>query len=94
MWAVFLEVNADDAQLEQARKLLPEVAVPGARQAGAAAGYWLAAQNGRGVSFTVFGDEETAEAHASHFTIGEPVGLVPGVTVRSVEVREVIAHFQ
>jgi hypothetical protein len=91
MYGVFIEVDADDSLIEQARKLLPEVVAPTARDAGARAGYWLAPQNGRGVSVTVYDDEETARAFASSMTVGSP-GPVEGVTIRTVEVREVLAH--
>ena len=92
MYAVFIEVNADESHTERARKLLPETVAPGARDAGAKAGYWLAPQGGRGISVVVFDDEATARKAAGQFTVGEPVGIVEGVTVRTVEIREVLAH--
>jgi hypothetical protein len=91
MYAVFVEVNADESHLEEARKRLPEVAVPGAREMGARGGYWPAPVDGRGVSVVVFDEEEQARKSAGQFQVGEPVGLVEGVTVRTVEVREVLA---
>jgi hypothetical protein len=92
MYAVFVEVNADDSHAEAARKALPELAVPNAREGGARGGYFLAPQDGRGISVTVYDDEAAARAAASGFTVGEPVGFVDGVTVRTVEVREVFAQ--
>lgn len=92
MYAVFIEVNADDSHAEQARKALPELAVPSAREQGARGGYFLAPQNGRGISVTVYDDESAARSAAVGFTVGEPVGLVDGVTVRTVEIREVFAE--
>ena len=53
MYAVFIEVNADDSHLEAARRELPHPVVPMGQQAGAKAGYWLAPQGGRGVAATV-----------------------------------------
>jgi hypothetical protein len=93
MFALFIEVNADESHVEQARKMLPEVAVPSAKEMGAVAGYWLApAGSGRGVSFTVFASEAEAQKAASEFTVGQSLGPAPSVTVRTVEVREVLAH--
>ncbi|WP_445189329.1 hypothetical protein ACTXG6_20090 [Pseudonocardia sp. Cha107L01] len=91
MYAVFVEVNADESHLPEARKRLPEVAVPGAREMGARAGYWLAPVDGRGISVVVFDEEEPARKAAGQFQVGQPVGLVEGVMVRTVEVREVLA---
>jgi hypothetical protein len=93
MYALFMEVNADDSHLEQARRVLPEVAVPMAKENGAMLGVWLAPSGtGRGVSITVYNSEEEARQAASRFTVGEPVGIVEGVTARTVEVREVVAQ--
>jgi len=67
--------------------------LPGARETGAKGGYWLAPQGGRGVSIVVFDTEEEAHKAASMMRIGEkPRPDAPeGVTVRTVEVREVLA---
>jgi hypothetical protein len=90
-----LEVDADESLIEEARKILPQVAVPRARELGAKSGYWLAAQGGRGVNIALFDSEEDAKKAASQFTIGQPPmpNAPMNVTVRSVEVREVIASF-
>jgi hypothetical protein len=93
MYAVFTEVNADESHLEAAREMLPNVAVPFARGAGAKGGYWLAPQNGRGVTVVVFDTEDAARQAAQRFTVGQPPfpDAPAGVTVKTVEVREVIA---
>ena len=92
MYAVFVEVNADTSLEDQARKVLQETIAPRARDAGARAGYWLSAQGGRGVSVTVFDSEEAARHQADQLKVGEtPLGAPPGVTFRTVEVREVLA---
>jgi len=93
MYALFIEVNADESHIEAARDVLPKSAVPMARQAGAKAGYWLTPQNGRGVSVLVFDTEEEARALAARFEPGKPPmpDAPAGVTVKTVEVREVIA---
>jgi hypothetical protein len=93
MYAVFTEVNAEDSVAEAARVFLPQQAVPAAREGGAKAGYWLAPQGGRGVAVTVFETEDEAREAASMFRVGEsPMpGSPEGVTVKSVEVREVLA---
>ena len=91
MYAIFVEVNADDSVIDKAREELPKTAVPMAQGAGAKAGYWLAAQGGRGVSVVVFDSEEKAREAAANMKPGEPAGSVPGVTFKTVEVREVLA---
>ena len=93
MYALFTEVNADESNVEIARQVLPNVAVPRARDAGAKAGYWLAPRNGRGVAVVVFETEDAARQAAQMFTVGQPPfpDAPSGVTVKTVEVREVIA---
>jgi hypothetical protein len=94
MYALFVEVNANDAHTEFAREFLNRVAVPGSRQAGAKAGFWLApAGSDRGVSMTVYETENEAREMAKMFEVGKaPSPDMPQeVTVRTVEVREVIA---
>ena len=93
MYAVFTEVNADEAHIEAARGFLAQNAVPGARAGGAKGGYWLAPENGRGVAIVVFETEEEARTAAARFQVGEPPmpGAPEGVTIRTVEVREVLA---
>jgi hypothetical protein len=93
MYALFVEVNADDSHAEQAREFLNRVAVPGARAAGAKGGYWLAPAGGRGVSMTAYETEDEAKEMAKMFQVGQPPTpeMPPEVTVRTVEVREVLA---
>jgi quinol monooxygenase YgiN len=92
MYAVLIEVNADESHVEAAREYLPKVASPSAREAGAKGGYWLAPQNGRGLSVVVFDTEDEARAVAAHFEVGKPAAPDgPAVTVKTVEVREVLA---
>ena len=90
MYAVFVEVNADATQNDRARQVLTERIVPTARDSGARVGYWLGAQGGRGVSVVVYDSEEAARRAADRVKAGEAPG-VPGVTFRTVEVREVLA---
>jgi hypothetical protein len=93
MYAVFTEVNADESHIEPARELLTQRAAPMARERGAKGGFWLAPEGGRGVSVVVFETEADARGAAAMFRVGEPPmpGAPEGVTVRTVEVREVLA---
>jgi hypothetical protein len=93
MYAVFTEVDADDSHIEVARDFLTNVAAPAAREAGAKAGYWLAPQNGRGVSVVIYGTEDEARGWAARLQVGKPAmpDAPAGVIVKTVEVREVIA---
>jgi hypothetical protein len=94
MYAVFVEVDADESHLEAAREVLPKAAVPMAREAGAKAGYWLAPQNGRGVSVVIYDTEDEARAVAARTEVGKPPPFPDppaGLTVKTVEVREVLA---
>jgi hypothetical protein len=92
MHALFIEVDADESVLEQARRELPNTVVPMARTSGAQAGYWLAPHGGRGISVTVYDTAEEAEKVAEMFSPGQPPpGGICEITVRTAEVREVIA---
>ena len=93
MYAVFTEVNADESHVEAAREVLNSTAAPMAREHGAKGGYWLAPEGGRGINVIVFETEDEARAAAAMFTVGEPPmpNAPEGVTVRTVEVREVLA---
>ena len=93
MYALFTEVNAEEAHKEAGREMLNRLAVPGARADGAKGGYWLEPKNGRGVSIVVFETEAEAQAVADRFEVGaSPDPSAPeGITFRTVEVREVIA---
>jgi hypothetical protein len=93
VYALFVEVNADESHVEQAREFLNTVIAPRARAAGAKAGYWLAPAGGRGVAVIVYETEDEAREISKMFQVGQPPpdGAPPGVTVRTVEVREVLA---
>jgi hypothetical protein len=93
MYAMFTEVNADESTIEVARALLRSFAVARAREWGAKGGYWLAPVGGRGVSVVVFETEDEARKAADNFEIGkQPMPNAPaGVTMRTIEVREVLA---
>ena len=93
MYAVFTEVNADESHIEAARVYLTQTAAPRARDGGAKGGFWLAPQGGRGVAMIVFDTEDAAREVASRFTVGAPPmpDAPEGVTLRTVEVREVLA---
>jgi hypothetical protein len=94
MYAIFVEaeVNADVPRDEQVGQRLQETVVPMARDGGARAGYWLRSQDGRGVAVVVYDSEEAARRQADQLKVGEaPPGAPPGVTLRTVEVREVLA---
>jgi hypothetical protein len=64
-----------------------------ARERGANGGYWLAPQNGRGVAMVVFETEKEARTAAAMLRVGEPPmpDAPGGVTVKTVDVREVLA---
>jgi len=64
-----------------------------ARDAGAKAGYWLAPQDGRGLAVVVFDTEDEARAAAARIEVGKPPmpDAPAGVTVKTVEVREILA---
>lgn len=95
MYAVFTEVNAKDSDADTGRQILPQKAVPMAREHGGKGGYWLAPQAGRGIAIVVFDTEDEARKAAAMFKVGEPPmpGAPEGVTVKTVEVREVLANF-
>jgi hypothetical protein len=91
MYAVIVEVNTNESHVEQARRRLPEVAVPHARELGARAGYWLSPSEGRGIAVMIFDQEQEARKAAEEYKDSVPLGG-PDVSVRSTEVREVIAN--
>ena len=94
MYALFVEVNADESRTDAAREYLNKEVAPRARQAGAKGGYWLAPSDGRGVSMTVYETEDEAREVAKRFQVGEPPpspGPPEGVTLRTVKVLEVLA---
>lgn len=87
MHAVVVRVTINN--FDAARQALQENIVPMVSKApGFVTGYWLAPQDGHGLSVAVFESEDNARAMA------EQVQPPPGgdVTLDSVEVREVVAH--
>jgi hypothetical protein len=92
MYAVFVEVNANEERTETARSFLPQRAAQLASE-GARGGYFLAPQGGRGVSIVVWETEDKAREMAGTVRVGEPPtpDAPEGVTVKTVEVREVLA---
>lgn len=85
MHAVVVEVQLNE--VDEARKQLAERVVPGVRQLpGVQAGYWLAPQGDQGFSIVLFDNEQNARSAADTVQSRVP----PSVTVKSVEVREVI----
>lgn len=93
MHAVFIEVDVEDTvSVDEARDRLQANAPRIARENGARAAYWLAPQGGRGVSVAIFDTEDEAQKLANQFHVGEsPRNAPPGITFRTVEVREVLA---
>ena len=93
MYRVFVEVTANESNVDRAREFLPQRAAQMAREFGAKGGYWLAPQSGRGVSIVVFESEEEARTAAGTLRLGEPPtpDAPGGVTIKTVEVREVLA---
>lgn len=90
MHAVVVTVSIDPAQLEAADTALREQVVPRAASSdGFQAGYWTrGADQSHGLSMAVFDTEANANAASEMLGNATPP---PGVTIRSVEVREVVA---
>ena len=87
MHAVVTTIAVNDP--EAARSQMREHVVPGVSQApGFVAGYWTGKGDGDGLSFVVFESEDAAK------TISEriPSLLSDAVTIKNIEVREVVAH--
>jgi hypothetical protein len=93
MFAVFIEIDTGDADMDVAVTNLKQNIIPRIRDAGARAGYWLdGAAGGSRVAIVVFDSEETARAVAAGYKVGEtPAGAPEGLKLRTVEVREVVA---
>ena len=92
VFALLLEVSADESDLDWAREGLPGEAVPRMLDLEAVSGYWLAPQGGRGVAVVLFETEDQARRAAAAFEVGGQAGPVPEVAFRTVEVREVLAR--
>jgi hypothetical protein len=91
MYAVVVNVNIAPGQFEASRKALHEQVVPRVKQApGFVKGYWTVRDDStQGTSMAIFRTKQDAE-NAMTMTRNAPPP--PGVTVNSVEVREVVAE--
>jgi hypothetical protein len=85
MYAVVSTVRIED--LGTAREALPDLRVSLVRRApGFVSAYWLAPVDGIGMSIIVFDTKEHADEAVQY-----PVPPLPGVTLLTVDVREVTA---
>jgi hypothetical protein len=91
MHAVYVTVNIAAGQFEQARKALHEQVIPGVKQApGIVRGFWtVRGDTTQGASMVVFDSKEHAETAAQ---MVRQQTAPPGVTLNTVEVREVVAE--
>jgi hypothetical protein len=91
MHAVLVHVTIAPNQFEAARKSLAETVVPRVKQApGLVKGYWTSSDDGTtGVSLIVFRTEQDANNALTMVRNSPPPA---GVTLSSVEVREVVAE--
>jgi hypothetical protein len=94
MYAIFTEVTLPPGiPAAAAANGLRANAVPAARAAGASGAYWLAPHDGRAIGVVLFDDQAAARAAAQGLHVGARPGNAPdGVTFRTVQVQEVIAH--
>jgi hypothetical protein len=92
MHAVIVNLNIADGQFDASRKVLHDNLVPQiSRTPGFVRGYWTAAQDRRsGTTIVIFKTQSDAENAATNVR-GRPTSML-GVTVGSVEVREVVAE--
>jgi hypothetical protein len=91
MHAVIVNVNIADGQFDASRKALNENVVPQvSKTPGFVKGYWTAAMDRRsGTSIVVFKTQSDAENAAKAV---RSQTTPPGVTLGTVEVREVVAE--
>jgi hypothetical protein len=85
MHAVVVKVrvpNFEEAVVRLREDVVPRVS----QQPGFRAGYWLRPTDAEGLSLIVFGSEDEAR------TAAEQIQPTPGVTLESVDVREVVAN--
>lgn len=94
MYAIYTELDIPDGTpTEGAAEGLRATAIPAVREAGATNAYWMEAMNGRAVGVVLFDDEAAARAAAAEIHVGgQPRSAPDGVSFRTVEVQEVIAH--
>jgi hypothetical protein len=90
MHAVYVNVTIAQSQFDAAQKALKEQVVPQVRSApGFVKGYWtIDADRRSGVSLVVFKSEQEAKNAADRIRTNPPP---PGVTLGTVDVREVVA---
>jgi heme-degrading monooxygenase HmoA len=82
-------VNVTVKDVEQGEKRLHEEVVPRVSGSpGFVAGYWLRPEGNQGLSVVVWESEDAARAAAERARASAP----EGVTLDSIEIREVIAH--
>jgi hypothetical protein len=87
MHAVVTRVKVDDSEAAESR--LRENVVPQVQQIpGVVTGYWTR-KDDSGVSMVIFESEEAAQAMSERV----PTMIPDEVTLDTVEVREVVAHF-
>jgi len=91
MHAVVVMVRIAPGQFDSARKSLHDEVVPRVSKApGFVKGYWMiSADSTQGTSFIVFDNKQHAEA-AMQMVRSTPTP--PGVTIGTVDVREVVAE--
>jgi hypothetical protein len=89
MHAVLVEVDASEADREEALTRLREEIVPEVRQApGFQSGTWLTLnEDAKGTGLMLFDTEENARAAATRVAVG--ASPQPGVVIERSEVREV-----
>ena len=91
MHARIARTVVDPDQYEAARKVLETEVLPRVRQIpGVVAGYWFEPVDGKGLNVIVCESKEVAAMPVPNAQPGE--SPAPGVTVESVEIREVIGR--
>jgi hypothetical protein len=91
MHARIARTVVDPDQYEAARKVLETEVLPRVRQIpGVVAGYWFEPVDGKGLNVIVCKSKEVAAMPVPNAQPGE--SPAPGVTVESVEIREVIGQ--
>jgi hypothetical protein len=82
-----------DASIDPDRMGLKEVVIPRVRQfPGVVSGHWLEPLDGEGLSVVLFESEPAARGAIEAMGLHPGSSPSPGVTVKSVETREVIGQ--
>jgi hypothetical protein len=90
MYANVVEVDVDSSA-DPERKGLHEMVIPRVRQLpGVVSGHWMEPIGDKGLSVVIFESEEAARAALETMGLKEGSSPAPGVTVLSVQTREVI----